>query len=120
MKLRKPKIKPELYKKEKEEIYGDIMKLAWYKRSIRDLWHDDTECLKSYKGDKYFKELLNIIEGYIDTFDADRDYCFVTLFNRAVNKFIREITKTRTTENEAIKMIYEKIKNYEELLLNED
>ena len=117
--MNKLKIKKELWIKEKEEIEADLLKLAWHKRAVKDLRSDDLDWLKSFKGKKeYFSKLLDVIEGYLDSFDADRSYDFVVLFNWAVNKFIREITQqTAKTKEEAVKMIYERLKNnYGELL----
>jgi len=117
--MNKLKIKKELWIKEKEEIEADLLKLAWHKRAVKDLRSDDLDWLKSFKGKKeYFSKLFDVIEGYLDSFDADRSYDFVVLFNWAVNKFIREITQqTAKTKEEAVKMIYERLKNnYGELL----
>ena len=117
----KVKIRKELYEEDKKRIESDIWKLAWHKRVVKDLREEDLNWLKSFKGEEYFKRLLDIIEGYLDSFDADRSYDFVVLFNWAVNKFIREITQqTKKTREEAVKMIYDKLKqNYEELLVIE-
>ena len=114
----KIKIRKELYEEDKEKIESDVWKIAWHKRVVKDLRQDDLDWLKSFKGEEYFKRLLEVMEGYLDSFDADRDYSFVVLFNWAVNKFIREITQqTRKTKEEAVKMIYDKLKqNYGELL----
>ena len=118
----KIKIRKELYEEDKKRIESDIWKIAWHKRVVKDLREEDLDWLKSFKGEEYFNRLLDIIEGYLDSFDADRSYDFVVLFNWAVNKFIREITQqTKKTREEAVKMIYDKLKqNYEELLVSEN
>ena len=112
------KIKKELYEKEKEKIFSDIMEIAWHRTVVKDLRYEDLEFLKDYKGKpEYFDKLLEIIETWIDSFDNDRDYASVAMFNWAVKKYIREVTRgTNATRDIAEKRILNKIKNYKELL----
>ena len=112
------KIKKELYEKEKEKIFSSIIATDWHRRTIRDLRSDSLEFLKGYKGKpKYFEKLLEEIETWIDNFDNNRGYEDVAMFNWAVKKYIREVTRgTNATRDIAEKRILNKIKNYKELL----